>query len=601
MKKSNIYLFLAASMLLTSCDDLFEPAIENQKDISIIWDKPVFAQELLGNAYILLPYATRPESDLATDDAVSSSQQNNYARMATGSWSSSENPVSQWQGRGNAIQYINIFLENCDKVAWDSKDVVRTMYSDRFKGECYAMRALQTFYMLRAHCGYVSDGQLMGIPLQLEAQDGSSNFNQPRNTFKECIDQMMDDIDKAMELLRYEDGNISNANEIPEKYRQMDATTYDYNRVFGSGMRGRINGRITEAIRAQIALFAASPAYNEESGVTWAQAADLSAVVLDRIGGLAGLDPTGWSWFANHNEIDNLDRGENPAEMLWRGTRTDANNSDLETAFFPPSLYGEGGLNPTQNLVDAFPMDNGYPITDSHSGYDANNPYEGRDPRLKTYILVNGDVIGASNTEIITGTYGTNRDAINRDNGYSTRTGYYLRKWLRSDVGMSSSVKTGQRHYAPRIRYTEIFLSYAEAANEAYGPTATGGHSYSAYDVVKAIRSRAGVGRDNGDPYLESIKNDKDKMRELIRNERRLELCFENHRFWDLRRWKVDLTKLNEAAQGMQIDENPDGSLKYTILPRVEIRDYKEYMYYGPIPYSETQKYSNLEQNKGWQ
>ena len=83
-------------------------------------------------------------------------------------------------------------------------------------------------------------------------------------------------------------------------------------------------------------------------------------------------------------------------------------------------------------------------------------------------------------------------------------------------------------------------------------------------------------------------------MRELIRNERRLELCFEGFRFWDLRRWKVDMNKLNEAAKGMRI-ENNQGS-----VVDVETRNYSDYMYYGPIPYSEILKFNALQQNKGW-
>ena len=91
-------------------------------------------------------------------------------------------------------------------------------------------------------------------------------------------------------------------------------------------------------------------------------------------------------------------------------------------------------------------------------------------------------------------------------------------------------------------------------------------------------------------------KISKEKMRELIRNERRLELCFENHRFWDLRRW---LAPLNETAKGVNITKAEDGSLDYKIID-VEKRDYKDYMYYGPIPYSEIMKWSNLQQNYGW-
>ena len=151
----------------------------------------------------------------------------------------------------------------------------------------------------------------------------------------------------------------------------------------------------------------------------------------------------------------------------------------------------------------------------------------------------------------------------------------------------------GNAHYTPRIRYTEMYLDYAEAANEAYGPVGTGARSYSAYDVIKAIRKRA-LGL-NSDPYLEEVKGDKVKMAQLIRNERRLELCFESFRFWDLRRWKVDITKLNETVRGMDVN----GTV-YTPLNSVETRSYQNFMFYGPIPNSELLKYNSLVQNTGW-
>jgi hypothetical protein len=141
----------------------------------------------------------------------------------------------------------------------------------------------------------------------------------------------------------------------------------------------------------------------------------------------------------------------------------------------------------------------------------------------------------------------------------------------------------------PRIRYTEIFLIYAEAANKAWGPDGKGTHAYSARDVIKAIRKRAAVGGTN-DPYLTSISS-KEDMDKLIHNERRIELCFEGFRFWDLRRWKENLTA---SARGMRIKD-----YEYTPI-EVESRNYKDYMYYGPIPYGEMLKWSNLEQNKGW-
>ena len=162
---------------------------------------------------------------------------------------------------------------------------------------------------------------------------------------------------------------------------------------------------------------------------------------------------------------------------------------------------------------------------------------------------------------------------------------------MHSRVTFTSTTTSGQRHVKPIVRYTEIFLNYAEAANEAWGPLGNGGHAYSAYDVIKAIRRRAGIGLANGDAYLELAKNNKDEMRKLIRNERRLELCFEDIRFWDLRRWKENLT---ETAKGVSI---AGGAYNYI---NVETRDFASFMTTNPIPNSEMLKFNALVQNKGW-
>jgi hypothetical protein len=590
----NIIKLLVLVFLFTACDDLFEPAIENIRDLDDMYEEPTYAQGILANAYILLPYSSDPNSDVATDDAVTNDYESDYLLMATGSWSASVNPMSQWQNRRNAIQYLNIFLENADEVIWSEDEVIRTMFNDRLKGEAYGLRALQMYYLLLAHGGWTEDGQLLGVPIVTESETSSTDFNYPRNTFQECVEQIFEDADSALELLPLDYGDISDS-EIPDKYVELGVTNAsDYNRVNGNLVRGRITGRIVEAIKAQVALLAASPAYSEGTNVSWEDAANYAATVLNRISGVSGLASNGVTWYTNTSEIESLSSGVAPDEIIWRSDTEQSN--DLESDNFPPSLYGLGLVNPTQNLIDAFPMENGYPIDDASGNYDSANPYENRDPRLSNYVVVNGSTQGPSSSVIITGTYGTTNDVINSESGLSTRTGYYLRKLLRYDCNPDPSYDTEQKHYTARIRYTEIFLDYAEAANEAWGPMGTDGTSYSAYDVIKAIRARAGIGTDNNDAYLESVKGDQDKMRELIRNERRLELCFENHRFWDLRRWKVD--DLNETATGMQID-NINGTLNYTSID-VEDRVYKDYMYYGPIPYEEVQKWSNLEQNAGW-
>jgi len=580
----------------TSCDDLTKPALENIQDITEMYNDPTFARGLIDNAFLVLPYEGSPQSDVATDDAVSNDNSNSYKQMATGTWTSQTNPINQWETRYHAIQYCNLFLENIEQVKWDyTSEVLNQMHMDLYRGQAYALRALHLFYLLRSHCGMV-DGQLMGVPIHLTSEGQSSDFNLPRNTFKECYDQIMADFDEALKYVPEQYGDVSAA-QVPAKYASKGATDAEYNRAFGDMQRGKIDGYVIKAMKAQVALFAASPAYQSAGAVTWEQAAKYAADYLMLRGGLACVDPTGWKWFADKDYItdfkftDPADR----AEVVWRGTVGDSHN--LEQDNYPPSLYGNGRVNPTQNLVDAFPAANGYPISASASGYDPAKPYENRDPRLRTYILVNGDAMGVSSSAINTQADGSTLDALNKENGKSTTTGYYLRKMLRDDVNLTPGSVTDQRHFGIRIRTTELLLDYAEAANEAQGPTANvGGANFSAYQVMKALRYRVHDGEDWADPYLESIKDDKAKMRELIHNERRLELCFENNRFWDLRRWKDSLT---ESAKGVSITTPGTGVTDYKFI-NVEERKYMDYMYYGPIPYSEVLKWSNLKQNDGW-
>ena len=580
-------------LALASCEDLFEPADENLKDVSSMYGDASYAQGIMGNAYILLPYSNSPQTDLATDDAVSNDQTNSYLQMATGAWTSENDPTSQWKNRLNAIQYINIMVANASKVAWSTDEGLQRLFTDLFQGDAYGMRALQLFYLLRAHAGMV-DGvtEMMGVPILREFQEAGADFNQPRATFRACIDSIMIDIDRALELLPYEYGDITDENLVPAKYRNLGISAGKYTRAFGTHEKGKINGMILRALRAQVALFAASPAYAQYSGITMEQAARYAAELIDT----KEMPADGYKWFANTAEINGLNKGYNSSESIWQGNVSERH--DLEGNFYPPSINGQGRCNPSQNLVDAFPMANGYPITDSRSGYNANDPYAGRDARLAAYILYDGQTMGSAGSTIVTGTYnGNNVDGLNYTVGYSTRTGYYMRKLLRPDVNLNPSNITNQKSYDARIRWTEMFLDYAEAANEAVGPdAAVAGSKWTAKNVIKSLRERAGICAGVEDPYLNECAQDKNKMRELIRNERRLELCFENHRFYDLRRWQVDLSKLNETVKGAEISA-PNAGFK-TI--DVEQRNYKQHQFFGPIPYSEILKYDALQQNSGW-
>lgn len=590
-KIAKLALIVPLMSMLTGCEDMFEPALENHKGSNSLETLPAWAVGLLGHAYISNPVGSWSFNDVATDDAVSNNPGNGYRTMATGSWRANNNPMDRWQHLRASWQYINQFIEVTDKVHWADDALVADMFKDRMKGDAYGMRALYMYHLLLNHAGWTTDGQLLGIPILTQSESLNSDFNLPRNTFRECIDQLNADVQMALELLPEDYGAISDNALVPEKYRSKGVTAGQYTRVFGDNARNRMSARIAKAVRAQAALLAASPAYSEGSGITWEEAANQMSIVLNGLGvnPIAEIDPLGNKWYADGKAIENMAAGVNPKEILWRSNKE--SSSSLEADQYPPTLFGKGRINPTQNLVDAFPMANGYPISDSNSGYNASAPYANRDPRLDLYIIRNGSAAGPQNSVITTAVDGTDNNALNKTET-STRTGYYMKKLLCQSVNANPSSTTAAYHYKPFIRYTEIFLGYAEAANEAWGPTGKGSNTYSAYDVMKAIRKRAGVGTNNGDAYLESIKDDKDKMRVLIRNERRLELCFEGFRFWDIRRWKENIT---ESAHGMSISGGT-----YTVLPEVEHRAYQDYMYYGPIPYGEVVKFSNLLQNKGW-
>ncbi|MBO7461793.1 MAG: RagB/SusD family nutrient uptake outer membrane protein [Bacteroidales bacterium] len=560
-----------AALMLTSCDDMFEPAIEQHPD---------FEQQIVANpsyfyGLLMTPYskfndqntffAHRVHEDFATSDFYSDQSFNdakNWILMGRGSWTAKENPVDKWSDVRESMQYINIFLENMDRVTWSKNKDNNDKFKKRLTGEAYALRGILNYFFLRAHAGYVEgESQMMGIPILTSSEDVNSDFNLPRQTFKASLDQIMADLDAAIGYL-------------PEVYTGNDL-------VNGQGRNGLINGTIVRAMRSEVALMAASPLYAAESGITMQQAADYAAEVLKG----HSIVPDGHTWYCHTAEINALNEGALPPEVIWRGDRTGENDVEYERHAYPPSLDGNGRFNPTQNLVDAFPMANGYPITAAGSGYDPQKPYDNRDPRLDTYIIHHGSTFKGT-TINVSPDDNTNKDGLNRSG--ATFTGYYLKKFMNEDVDPNTSKPNGRRHYKARLRYTEIFLNYAEAQNEAAGPQSTGTLGMSPYDIVKAIRQRGGI---TNDQYLESIKGDKDKMRELIHNERRIELMGENFRFWDLRRWKEPL---NETVKRMNVTNG-----KFNVETIDELR-YEDYMYFGPMPEKEVLKWSNLKQNQGW-
>lgn len=584
MKLNRILSFLLVLMMVFPSCELMEPEDDNHSTLQRVYDDPEFAEGLLLRAYAYIPTNDYEWDEVATDDAVTNDKFSSYMRMATGEWTALYNPQSEWDNCNRAILSINQFLEVVEEVPWKWTDeTLNDLYVRRFIGESYALRGLMKYFLLRNHGGVGENGELLGIPEYNEFLESQEDFAKPRASFAESVQSAYADLEEALNYLPMDYGDVSEGN-LPSGFESVSID--NYNTVFGDATQQRMSGRHAKAFKARLALLAASPAFNPGNDATlWDNAANFTADLLNDIGGISGLDPKGHMFYlkdqVNEAEITSGDK-KDLQEILWRRPVYDSNAR--ERANFPPSIYGDGRINPTQNLVDAFPMVNGYPIDDPNSGYDPSNPYEGRDPRFSLYIVYDGSTMRGDTIE--TGS-GEGDDAIGALVN-STRTGYYMKKLLREDVNVDPSSSSSQKHFNTHIRYTELFLNYAEAANEAWGPTGTGTHGYSAKDVIAAIRNRAGI--EQPDSYLESI-TDQGAMRQLIRNERRLELCFESFRFWDIRRWKEDLTV---PAIGIRIEGN-----SYTPF-NVEDRVYNnEYMHYGPIPDREITKFG-LIQNKGW-
>lgn len=566
MQKKNFFtvMLIMAGLIISSCDSYLEPDPANFYSEDDVLSAMFFSEGLLLNGYTKFSMNSYlyPSTDIATDDAVSNLVNDPFTRMAVGEWSSQFNPMSQWNNSYNIIYYMNYFLSSVvDKVEWSwASDERNELFKRRFKGEALGLRAWHNFELLKCHAGKATDGNMLGHILINEPLAKDDNWQLPRNTFLDCVQSIYSDIDAAMELLPMDYVETPNAN---------------YNTVFGPRNTGRMSKRILMALKSRVALLVASPAYYPTT-LNWEAAAEAAGALLSDIGGISGLSATGHRWYTNAND----------REIIWRRDALNAN--DMERNNWPPSVFGSGRMNPTQNLIDAFPMRNGFPISAVNSGYNPNNPYNLRDNRLGFYVTFDNSSIRG--TRIFTGKDKI-PDGLNQSLN-STRTGYYLKKHMIELVNLAPNVNLTQPHFLTFLRYTEIFLNYAEAANEAWGPIADPkGYGFTATSIIRAIRARAGITPDN---YMTTITT-KEGMRELIRNERRIELCFEGVRFWDLRRWDLNLT---EDAKGIRIETNA-GINTYTVF-NVDPRPYKPYMKYGPIPYSEILKNSNLLQNEGW-
>ena len=357
--------------------------------------------------------------------------------------------------------------------------------------------------------------------------------------------------------------------------------------VSNSGKYGE--GRATKgaalALKSRLLLYAASPLYNGggSDAQKWAKAAEAAKAVMDM-----GT----YSLYQNYAELFTTTRS-NSEYIFARFYNLSARHYALEIANGPNGYGGWGGNVPLQNLVDDYEMADGSSFSWSNPDQAA-APYANRDPRFYQTILYNGApyrdrtvetfVPVAGSTDILPGLDSSQGDS----NWNSSKTGYYLRKFIREDLPIINPWDVAGVQNWIYFRYGEILLNYAEAQNEAAGPD--GG----VYEAINALRTRAGM------PVLPAGLS-QSEMRERIRHERRIELAFEEHRFYDVRRWMIATQTENEPAQGITIIKNEDATLTYEVGTALQGKSFQEKHYWLPIPRTEILASDNkLKQNPGY-
>lgn len=576
MKKRKYLLFIFIAILgLTNGCNVLTPEDENIYDLNDVESVVTYTEGLLLNAYRNIPTDHNNFNEsYASDDAVNNVPTSSIKAVVSGGWTSSSNPFDTWNTAYESILYLNTFLAEVDQVKWYWKnEATSALFAKKLKGEAYGLRAWNYFNLLKAHSGKGQNGELLGVPIvdHVLGTANPSDYQLPRSTFKDLVKFILEDCDRAIAVL-------------PDRWKDSGVATADI--ATGARNTNRMNGLSVRLIKAKTLLYAASPAYSDGT-YTYQMAAQAAADLMAKNSGLTNVTLANSKHEEFYSDPNVPNAGDLHPEVLWYSTRINS-SSTWETSNFAPSQYGQGLTNPTQELVNTFPMADGTPVPVSK--INSSDPYTGRDPRLAKYILFNGAKFTRGGQTVTINTAAGSQDALGSTSIYATKTGYYLKKFMNViDVNLDPKIKSGGLHYFVYARYTDALLIFAEAANEAGGPDAAIG-GFSARQVVNALRSRAGI---TSAAYVNGLN--KVQMTELIRNERRIEMCFEEQRFWDIRRWKM-IPEMKKSVSGVEISAN---GLNYNYR-EVEKRNYSDYQIYGPIPYGETLKYS-LIQNQGWQ
>ncbi len=521
------------------------------------------AEAFLNNAYNMLPDFQRVSSDRISDYMLGGGtdeigfQQSSFVvgtpyDFNNGNWNAVAFPLQHlWVDYYSAIRRINVFLANYDKIP-DEVSSGASGRKERLLGEAYGLRGFYYFELFKMWGGV----PLVDKPLEPEIPE---SVQLSRATPEQTVDFIKEDLNRAIDLLSAK---------------------------FDDSQYGRFTGTVARALLSRLSLFYASELWNPaKDAARWSEAVTFSrtAIQYAEINGYAlSLTPAG-----GRQPYERIFLELNNPEVIWARSSGDIVSYGWDF-YNGPIGYGGWYVNsPLQEMVDAYEMRNGeipvlgysssgQQIINPDAGYDPQNPFVDRDPRFYQSILYHGAMWQGRAVDV--GPGGADQVTI----GGIQRVNYFCKKYLLEAHNLFTNAGNAYRRFAI-IRLAELYLNYAEALNESEGPISD------VYTAVNAIRRRSDM------PDLPDDLS-KDEMRERIRHERRIELAFEDHRFWDVRRWKIAGTVDNRAVHKIVVGD--DGTYTYPVH-QTRVFENKHYLF--PIPQSELDKNKNMKQNPDWE
>lgn len=555
-------LALIVFFTLTNCQDLnYDETTGNTKED--IFNDIARSKSFLSGIYAYLPTDYNSIDGAmraaATDEAEHVTDISDVQKFNDGSWSGVQQLDNVWNNMFNGIRAANVFLKESAGQTFPDQQYTATYANliKQFNNYPYEARFLRAFFYFELVKRYKK------VPIITTILTAEESANVEQASFEEVVNFIVAECDAVAAVL-----------------------PLSYSLFAGDNETGRATKGAALALKARILLYAASPLHNTSGDVVlWQKAANAAKAVMD-----LGIYTLPASYSSNFNMLV-----ATPTSELIMERRVAASN-DFEKRNFPIGYEGGNtGTCPTQNLVDCYEMAaNGKAITDPTSRYNALVPYNGRDARLDQTVIRNSSSWKGSTIE----------PYINGKNGFplpnATKTGYYLKKYVIQDINLDTKLGsvTTREHNWILFRYAEVLLNYAEAMNEAYATPQTPpvGGGKTALEAVNEVRRRA-----NGARFVFPNGMTKEAFREKLRNERRVELAFEDHRFWDIRRWKIgEQTKDIYAMKIIYAPENTYGFIYEKVL--LETRVFEERMNLYPIPQSEIFKSNGkLKQNPGWE